>query len=68
MLRFTILQTVGDKVVFERSQEEILTRLVHGVEEYLAGKDEVKKSEVLASVGKAFNDIVLEIKKETIRL
>lgn len=68
MLKFTILQTVGDKIVFERSQQEILTRLIHGVEEYLAGKDEVKKSDVLVSVEKAFNDIVLEIKKETIRL
>ena len=68
MLKFTILQTVGDKIVFERSQQEILTRLKHGVEEYLAGQDTVKKSEVLVSVEKAFNDIVLEIKKETIRL
>jgi len=68
MLRFVILQSVNNKVVIERSQEQVLMRLLHGVEEYLAGKDTISRVEILAAVSRTFNDIVREIKQETIRL
>ena len=76
MLRFTILKEVGkgeDRIVLEYDEKMILSRIQARIKENLSEietviKHSFKKAEVAKALDKAFSDLVVEFKEETVRL